>query len=607
MIQSPTSAPTLARTTMKRADTSECGDGRVTKKRSRGRPRLETTDETAAERRRTQIRLAQRAYRNRKDTAIDALKKRVKELEQVNEDMGHEFMNLSDFFLSQGMLQTSPEAAMRLNEATRRFLALSRKASDECVDDCDGDDHAADQKSDQLPTARQDKIKRALSDSASTSTSSMSGDAQSTPNTLLSHEDISLSGGRQISVTFQQLDPLSQVSVDSVTQPSIKDSSFPVLDSQANIPLFNSSIYTQSPFDTLPAPISYGARERSFGRRFQRETVEAGLALALMENPPPERYMAVFSFCLQFESKEDIIRRLTLVLHRTREESLNNWKYPFTNLGGAGTWLTYPDSADKMSYPDSIDKLVDGNPARGEVPIGNHGLAQPFKQSQATGLSIGPFSEEVEYTRDLRIDYRMRMLYPGFEGDFFDSDEVDTYLHQQGIIIPEGKDFVEAEIDIEAFERPPELPPRDFGAKRQRFFRENETGNGADLMTLYSSDFQNPGNAWQTSTTTTVQGSIALGGSFTPAGLDPQLSTFSAELSGANGQQFGQGLRSFDSVTEVPWNVWEPAPVPASKKTKVVIDVNRLVKELVDASVCLGRSPGIRPKDVQRAVKLSIT
>src|SRR3984885_10670025 len=46
-------------------------------KKQRGRPRLDTQDETAADRRRTQIRLAQRAYRHRKETTISALKKRV--------------------------------------------------------------------------------------------------------------------------------------------------------------------------------------------------------------------------------------------------------------------------------------------------------------------------------------------------------------------------------------------------------------------------------------------------------------------------------------------------------------------------------------------------
>ena len=50
---------------------SEGQDGR----KSRGRPRLDMREENAAERRRTQIRLAQRAYRERKETTIVSLQK----------------------------------------------------------------------------------------------------------------------------------------------------------------------------------------------------------------------------------------------------------------------------------------------------------------------------------------------------------------------------------------------------------------------------------------------------------------------------------------------------------------------------------------------------
>ncbi|KAH6887543.1 hypothetical protein B0T10DRAFT_72213 [Thelonectria olida] len=581
--------PESSASARKRVETSEDGDERMTKKRSRGRPRLETSDETAAERRRTQIRLAQRAYRNRKDTAIDTLKNRVKELEQVNEDMGREFMNLSDFFFGQGMLQASPEVARRLNDATRRFLALSRKATEDSTED---ETTAAPDVPEQEPRLPQGNPKRSLSDSTSSS-----GDTQSTPNTELGPDDASLSGIQGLSDLPQHFNPLTHTLVSSITNPSFKDASFPVLDAKADVALFATS-YTHSPFNTLPVPESYAFHERSFGRRFQRATVEAGLALALMENPPPDRYMAVFSFCLQFESRQQIIRRLSVVLDRTRNESLNNWKYPFSNLGGAGTW---------MSQPDSTGKLFNRDITNGDLHIGNHGLPQHDKPHNMTGLSTGPFSEDVELARDIRVDHRMRMLYPGFEGDFFDADEVDAYLHQRGIVIPEGKDYVEAEIDIDVFERPPDLPPRDFGPKRQEFFRKTPAPrNGPDLSSLYSTSFETTTNTWDTTTTTTVEASILMNDPLAPQGLDPQLESFGADLDAANESQFNQGLPSFEDMSEIPWRIWEPPSVPVDKKTKVTIDVNRLVTELVNAAVCLGRSPGIRPNDVHRAVKLSI-
>lgn len=466
-------------------------------------------------------------------------------------------MNLSDFFFGQGMLQASPEAARRLNEATRRFLALSRKATEDSTEDENGVTADVPEQLSSLPVGNP---KRPCSDSTSSS-----GDTQSTPITEPGPEDASLSGVQGLLGLSQDFDPSTHSLVSSITNPSMKDASFPVLDAQANVALFTTS-YTLSPFHTLPVPDSYSSHERSFGRRFQRATVEAGLALALMENPPPDRYMAVFSFCLQFESRQEIIRRLSVVLDRTRNESLNNWKYPFSNLGGAGTW---------MAQPDSSGRLFDRDITNGDLHIGNHGLAQPDKPFNMNGLSTGPFSADVETTRDVRVDRQMHMLYPGFEGDFFDADEVDSYLHQRGIIIPPGKDFIEAEIDLDVFDRPPDLPPRDFGPKRREFFRRNRVpSKEPDFNSFYSSGLENTDNTWH-NTPPTVE-PFAMTNNSLGQGLDSQFESFSAELDGGN-DAFDPTLPSFENMSEIPWRIWEPPSVPAEKKIKVTIDVNRLV------------------------------
>ncbi|KJK84676.1 hypothetical protein H633G_11648, partial [Metarhizium anisopliae BRIP 53284] len=54
-----------------------------------------------------------------------------------------------------------------------------------------------------------------------------------------------------------------------------------------------------------------------------------------MSNPPPDRFAAVFGFCLFFESKAAIIQRLQLSLSRNQHEDLSHWRFPFTSLGGA--------------------------------------------------------------------------------------------------------------------------------------------------------------------------------------------------------------------------------------------------------------------------------
>ncbi|KAH9907296.1 hypothetical protein F4778DRAFT_529981 [Xylariomycetidae sp. FL2044] len=83
-------------------------------KRARGRPRLHTKDETTAERRRTQIRLAQRAYRSRKENAITDLEAQVSGLREGNREIREAYQRLYDFAASQGVLTRAPELGRKL-------------------------------------------------------------------------------------------------------------------------------------------------------------------------------------------------------------------------------------------------------------------------------------------------------------------------------------------------------------------------------------------------------------------------------------------------------------------------------------------------------------
>lgn len=74
------------------------------------------------QRRRTQMRLAQRAYRHRKDTAITTLEQRVRELERTNDDMSKEFSKFYDLLHSERILDAAPNTSQR--ESSRRLTRL---------------------------------------------------------------------------------------------------------------------------------------------------------------------------------------------------------------------------------------------------------------------------------------------------------------------------------------------------------------------------------------------------------------------------------------------------------------------------------------------------
>lgn len=106
-------------------------------KKQRGRPRLDTQDETAADRRRTQIRLAQRAYRHRKETTISALKKKVGDLEKTIQTMNNAYTQLHDNLIDTSLFSSRPALLHQLESTAEQFATLAKFAQDSDNEDDD--------------------------------------------------------------------------------------------------------------------------------------------------------------------------------------------------------------------------------------------------------------------------------------------------------------------------------------------------------------------------------------------------------------------------------------------------------------------------------------
>ena len=114
---------------------------------------------TRAQRRRTQIRLAQRAYRLRKETTISSLRTRVAELETAIDGMQSTFMELRAS--TQGLIKADEhEMAKALNALTDRFLALAsaahRSEAGESLGEEDHGDDRSRRDPDERPKSRDD-------------------------------------------------------------------------------------------------------------------------------------------------------------------------------------------------------------------------------------------------------------------------------------------------------------------------------------------------------------------------------------------------------------------------------------------------------------------
>ncbi|KAH8433388.1 bZIP transcription factor [Aspergillus melleus] len=102
--------------------------------RKRGRPRKNMEGqlgEDPEERRRMQIRLAQRAYRSRKEANISSLKSRIAQLESAVEKMSTTVISFSDELVQSGVLASHADLTGHLRETVQTCLDLAKEASED--------------------------------------------------------------------------------------------------------------------------------------------------------------------------------------------------------------------------------------------------------------------------------------------------------------------------------------------------------------------------------------------------------------------------------------------------------------------------------------------
>jgi hypothetical protein len=360
--------------------------------------------------------MAQRAYRNRKETTIQSLEKQVQDLRGTNEEMSNIFMNLYDFAVGKGLIHREPEFAQHLRSTTERFLALAGSIS---ADDSMKEEVAVhNQQRDASANSIQSHSRQELSSEIQDVMTSVWGYQVSKEDT----PDDPSSPNEYVQQPLQAV-PLPE-DHQIISRATIDNASFINLDFLDSMQQYRVEIpetsfdysYFLSPEGTLPLPASYSVSENTFARRLQRSTTESGWRLINSRNT--SRIEAVFGFCLRFETKDQIKKRLWKVLSADSKSALYNWKEPFLHLGGSGTF--YP--RDQNISGDLQPKIL-------------------------SGMSMGPFSASVMDTRqnDMLTEYKINV--PGYEGEFFDSNDVEGYLRGRGIDIGVNAEFVDLDLD----------------------------------------------------------------------------------------------------------------------------------------------------------------
>ncbi|KAI1134270.1 hypothetical protein F5Y05DRAFT_422842 [Hypoxylon sp. FL0543] len=542
-------------------------------KRTRGRPRLETKDQTPTERRRTQIRLAQRAYRNRKENAITDLQAKINDLKEMNNEINNAYQNLFDYASQRGLLAQAPEFGQQL----QRLQTLIKKAQ---KDDSPkpGEDESPEGDSED---AAQDlpRIEEAASNEEPVPTLPEAQTTHLWAGLTVTHEpDIQQGAPTAPSNLDPALNNPQLHQYEIVTAPTPENASFgPNLSMDMNFTSPAYSSWAQHPWNRLTGPRTMSFTEWAFARRLHRHAMERAWILISSPNPPPAKMSRVFGFVMLFETVDEIRARTMAALNRTGNDPLSYWEHPFHRLGGSGT-----------HFPEDGPSSLSGS-----------------SNYQSSGFGTGPFNQRTTRVRDTLLGVSQYINMSGWEGTWFDSGEVETYLAQNGVVIPTAADIHTLDIPASAFsdvdtqpqiqlmqsvpsnamsapqENQPlapevttDIPPAPGAAAFSAGPTDTSTGHGAPLA---------PGDSWPpVSVTSNLYGATPMDGSV------PSFTGYDNMAAGVFPNSSSYLLPHQESA----------ATAPTTKR--VVLDVNKFIGDLISHATCLGRAPAFRPKDIAK-------
>ncbi|KAF2273443.1 uncharacterized protein EI97DRAFT_461102 [Westerdykella ornata] len=617
-------------------------------KKARGRPRVEAEDATAADRRRTQIRLAQRAYRQRKETTISSLKEQNARLLSIIEEMNQTLSQFHESVLKDGILQYSTRLAHDLKQMSDTFGALtktalaegsherSREDADTEIDPPAGLQNASSAaltspESNQttqyhLPIAQRPSMGWA-SDSHTVSAMETPPEAQEDNVSLnlfdaYERENVTALARRFPLTTSTIFDQSSSQSTGRGSWPQLPFGLVHIDDEQAEPQLFNVNIPTPAMTPptlgrttppllstrTLKPSWTYSHEETTFARRLGRACLEVGFHLLSSPHLRPAVLNFVFKLSLAYLTIDQLRDRFKMLLKRGVTEDLDCVGTPFAHFGGSGTHYARKSVAAKLP--------------------GNH--------SSWNVRSIGPLHSKlarIENTTDPSKGLDLNVDISGYEGEWFDCEDVQGYLEQEkGCYINPRESFAQVEIDIEEEKSMHELGNLAFSSNVDL----NLDLSSASGPSLSGADGSSPSSGtWSTGnasnksspinndsvvgTNTGINfgmGSLSNSDGFSGFDLSTMMNqpfnldfTSGMEANGNTTAVLAGYSSSLDTIRTPPIDLTTTemlTVVQRKRKKPAWVDVSKLIDELLRNSVCLGRTPGFRRKDVDRAFQASL-
>ncbi|SMQ45208.1 unnamed protein product [Zymoseptoria tritici ST99CH_3D7] len=446
-------AVTSKRKRRSKSDDSEDVSGDESKKR--GRPRVERPDGLAADRRRTQIRMAQRAYRQRKESTMDELRNQVSDLTSKLALLNKAFGRCREQLTLSGL---RGDQAQLLRATAQQFDSIVG---------------ATDAQSDGgSPPALTDSSHASSAGSQPGEESSMGLTERSyvpywLDKSTLGYEPAQATDHIGIGYQMQERSDL----------PPTHDSS----DQDQRMPDSYTTFRVEVPpepqiMPSLRAARSYATKELTFGRYLHRAAIEKGYQLLLEPDRWPTSYERVFKLSLMSRDRNRLLAGMRRALSRTSLDDLDSDDSPLVHVGGAGT-----------HYPRR-DRF---------------GTMRPRKKTWNLGI-VGPQAlAMLDDAAQSGLSVDMTVEIAGFEGEWFDPYDVEGYLAEKGINLDPASPYAVIELP-DGSESPVSVPGDEFSRSSESVLPYdheqlkylNDYAAPDDIFGLSLEDLDMAGSGW---------------------------------------------------------------------------------------------------------------
>lgn len=510
--------------------------------------------------------MAQRAYRQRKESTLDELKKRVSELAGVLENMNRVFTNCKNVLVASGL----PDVyALPLYEATSRFAELV--AAGRVANDYNQEESGFQARPSSAGSKESTEVETNLPTPKNVSDWI---DQSELVRIRIPAEDSYLGMGYSIDTEYHLTDGRDD-----------RKSPRPAVSSPDSLSTLQDILKAQQAVmaDATPAspelstPLFYSFQETTFARRLHRACLEGGYQMLLDPTRRPEVFERVFMLPLLLQDREQLLNTWRRAMRHGAQDYLSLWTGSSVHIGGAGTHY----------------------PRRDEL-----GQLKPRKTSRNLGRVALPILAMLLKAGDRGLTADMTVEVDGYEGEWLDPLDVEGYLNEKGIYIDPRSSFAEAEIDMTLLAADfHSTPPSSSASASAPFALVSTEGRSSFLdPSLWKGlgDIEAEMDPWNDANGFSLDGLSNVGYS------DASTGSWMNFVPPNNADIQSRGGRSIKRPVTIDVSKFITGEFRAGHDTLTIYSLTLDTSiALMNNGVCLGRTPGFRRNEIDKALAIS--